>query len=409
MNPKLKIAFILSKFPCYDETFILREIYGLSKKEDVLIVSLKNAKDPIVHDQAAELLPKTIYVPYFFSDLIFWAHLKTFFTQPGRYLKALFGLIGGNLKSPVFLLKSLAFFPKAVYLAERLKQEGVTNIHAYWATYPASVALIISELSGIPYSFTGHAHDIYLDTTYLTQKMMRATFVTTCTQHNKEHLMKVAPLYSERRILVNYHGLELKQFYVNGKMRNKTFQILSVGTLNSHKGFNFLIQALTILKQKGHPFHCTIVGGGPLEAELKKQISTLKLESYITMTGPLKQNEVLTWYKKADLLVLMAQPEWHWGIPNVLIEALAAKTPVITTQFGSVQELIKDQETGLIVPPKDPEALSRAIELLYQNDELRRKLAEAGHEIVTQSFDLEKNLEQFKEKFVKYAAYPILS
>ncbi len=405
----MKVAFIVSKFPCYDETFILREIYALSKKTEVIIFSLKNEKDPIVHDQARELLPKTIYIPYFFSDLIFWAHIKTFLENPVRYLKILFGLIAGNLKSPEYLLKSLIFFPKTVYLAKILKKEKVTNIHAYWATYPASVALIASKLTDIPYSFTGHAHDIYLNTTYLPEKIMSAAFVSTCTKQNKDHLTKVAPLYSERRIMVNYHGLELSQFSVNGKLRNKTFQILSVGTLNDHKGFQYLISALGILKEKGFQFTCSVVGGGPLEAELKKQIKASQLESYITMTGPLKQNEVLPYYKTADLFILMAQPEWHWGIPNVLIEALAAKTPVITTQFGSVHELIKHNQTGLIVLPKESETLACQIELLYQNDAFRRTLAEAGHKIVVEHFDLEKNIEQFRERLQKYAAPSLIA
>ncbi len=400
----MKVAFIVSQFPCYDEAFILREIYALSKKTEILIFSLRNSKDSVVHDQAQELLPKTVYIPYLFSDYLLWAHLKTFFANPMRYLEILFGLILGNLKSPEFLIKNLIFFPKTIYLAEYLKKENVTNIHAYWATYPASVALIASELSGIPYSFTGHAHDIYLNTTYLAKKMMKASFITTCTQQNKQHLMKVAPLYSDRRILVNYHGLNLNLFSVNGKTRNKTFQILSVGTLNEHKGFKYLIAALALLREKGFQFYCTIVGGGPLEAELKKQISVLQLGSYITMTGPLKQSDVLPHYKKADLLILMAQPEWHWGIPNVLIEALAAKTAVITTQFGSVEELIRHEETGLIVPPKNPETLAKNIELLYHDEELRQKLAEAGHRIVCEKFDLDKNIQEFKERFQKYAA-----
>ena len=399
----MKVAFIVSQFPCYDEAFILREIYALSKKAEVLILSLKNPKDPIIHDEARELLPKTIYSPYFFADFIFWVHLQTFFRQPVCYLKTLISLILGNLKSPKFLLKSLMFFPKAVYFTHLLKKEKVTNIHAYWATYPASVALIASELTGIPYSFTGHAHDIYLNASDLRRKMMNAAFITTCTQQNKEHLKKIAPLYSERRILVNYHGLKLNDFAVNGKQRNKTFQIISVGTLNDHKGFQYLIPALGILREKGLQFNCTIIGGGPQEANLKKQIRILQLESYITMTGPLKQNEVLPFYKKADLLILMAQPEWHWGIPNVLIEALAAKTPVITTQFGSVNELIKHRETGLIVPPKESETLAQNIEMLCQNNELRQQLAEAGHQVVINQFDLEKNIEEFKERLRKYA------
>ncbi len=141
-----------------------------------------------------------------------------------------------------------------------------------------------------------------------------------------------------------------------------------------------------------------------MEDELKKEIKMLNLESYVTMTGPLKQNEVLPYYKKADLFILMAQPEWHWGIPNVLVEALASKTPVITTQFGSVEELVKHEQTGLIVPPTDTETLARTIDLLMRDDGLRQRLAEAGHQLVLEHFDLSKNIEVFSEKLKKYAA-----
>ncbi len=395
---KPKVAFVVSQFPCYDEAFILREIYVLSKLVNISIFSLKKSKDTILHDEARELLPKTVYIPYFFSDRIIGAHIQIFFAHPLRYLHAFFGLVIGNLKSPKFLLKSLAFFPKAVYLAKWVQQEQVTHIHAYWATYPASVALIAAEITKIPFSFTGHAHDIYLDITYLAEKIKRASFVTTCTQQNKKHLMKVAPRYSSSRILINYHGLNLEQFRVNGKARNSTFEILSVGTLHYHKGFQYLLPALGILKDKGLNFKCTIIGGGPLESDLRKHIRLLELEPYVVMTGPLKQNEVLPYYKKADLLVLMAQPEWHWGIPNVLIEALAAKTPVITTRFGSVEELVKDQETGILVPPKDPAVLAEVIERLYRNDALRTSLAEKGYRFVVQHFDLNKNIQIFQKE-----------
>ncbi len=397
---KSKVVFVVSQFPCYDEAFILREIYALSKKMEVLIFSLKSSKDKIIHDQASRLLPKVVYVPFVISDLIFWSHLQIFFTHPVRYLLALSSVIRGNIRSPEFLIKSLAFFPKAIYLAKLIEKEKITHIHAYWATYPASVALVASEITGIPFSFTGHAHDIYLDTTHLKEKMMRAAFVTTCTQQNREHLKKVAPLYSEHRILVNYHGLELDHFFVNGKARNSTFEILSVGTLQYHKGFQYLLPALGFLKDKALNFRCTIIGGGPLESDLRKHVRLLGLESYVLMTGPLKQEEVLPFYKKADLLVLMAQPEWHWGIPNVLVEALAAKTPVITTRFGSVEELVKDGETGLIVSPKEPAVLAEAIEKLYQNETLRLRLAESGHRFVAEYFNLDKNIQMFQRMLV---------
>lgn len=396
MRPKA--AFIVSKFPCYDEAFILREMDSLSKKMDIAIFSLRRSKEKIVHDEAQALLSKTMYVPYFFSWNIFGALLRAVFFHPARTWCAFFRLVLGNIKSPKFLLKSMIFFPKSIYLAEWIQKEKVTHLHAYWATYPATAALVISEMTGIHFSFTGHAHDIYLDTTYLEEKMMRASFVTTCTQQNKQHLKKVAPGYPENRILVNHHGLKLEQFEVNGKKRNETFQILSVGTLHDHKGFQYLIPALDILRRKGLDFECTIIGGGPLENDLKKRIRLLNLESCVKMTGPLKQDQVLPFYKRADLLVLMAQPEWHWGIPNVLVEALAAKTAVITTAFGSVEELIQDGRTGLIVSPKDPEALAQAVERLYYDDDLRRRLAHAGHEAVIGRFDLDRNMNRFAEE-----------
>ena len=406
---KPKVAFVVSKFPCYDEAFILREIDSLSKMMDIAIFSLKRSNEEIIHDEAKVLLPKTTYIPYFFSWGIFGAHIQVMFRHPIRYWRAFFRVVFGNIKSPEFLLKSLIFFPKSVFLAKWIKKTKVTHIHAYWATYPATVALVASEITKIPFSFTGHAHDIYLDTTHLKEKMKHASFVTTCTQQNKQHLMKVAPRYPASQILVNHHGLELEKFEVNGKKRNGTFQILSVGTLHYYKGFQYLIPALGILRERGFNFECTVIGGGPLESDLRKHIRLLNLEPYVVMTGPLKQDQVLPFYKRSDLFVLMAQPEWHWGIPNVLVEALATKTAVITTRFGSVEELIQDGQTGFIVPPKDPEALADVIERLYQDDVLRLRLAQAGHQSVIERFDLNKNINRFAEKLGNHESITVVT
>ncbi|MBI4387756.1 MAG: glycosyltransferase family 4 protein [Candidatus Omnitrophica bacterium] len=419
----MKIAFIVSKFPCYDEAFILRELHALSQMKEIVIFSLKPSNDKVIHDEAKALLPKTVYTPYVFSWKLLRTHFEFFFSKPHRYVRALFRLIFGNLKSPQFLIRNLAFFPKSILIAKLMEEKEIEHMHAYWATYPASVALTISELTGIPYSFTGHAHDIYLDTTQLDLKMLRAEFVSTCTQQNKEYLRKIAPRYPSNQIWVNYHGLDLEKFSMNGKKRNPTFEILSVGTLNAHKGFNYFLDALAILKtsrkatpsplplplQKGErigeedkseiSFHATIVGGGPLESELKGQVKELGLEKFVTMTGALKQSQVIPYYKQADLLVLMAQGEWHWGIPNVLIEALAAKTAVITTRFGSVEELVQDGKTGLLVSAKDAQALAQAIERLYSDDAFRTQLVEAGHRFVIENFNIEKNIQEFAKGF----------
>lgn len=399
----LKTAFVVSKFPCYDEAFILREMKALSAEMDILIFSLRSSQEPVVHDEARALLSKVVCVPYFWSRRVLFAQFEMFFKHPAAFLAAFWELVLGNIKSPEFLIKNIIFFPKSVYLAKWLTDHHVTHLHAYWATYPASSALVASRITGIPFSFTGHAHDIYLNTTDLGRKIHKAKFVSTCTNQNRDYLAKLAPASEAGKFLVNYHGLSLEEFSVNGKTRNKQFQILSVGTLKSHKGFSYLLQALTFLKEKRLDFHCTIIGGGPLEPELHNQIQELGLGQQVTMTGPLRQREVISYYKQSDLLVLMAQPEWHWGIPNVLIEALAAKTPVITTRFGSVEELVRDGDTGLLVPSKDPRVLAETVERLYRDEALRLRLRENGHQFVIQNFDLKKNTDCFRERFRREA------
>ncbi len=426
----MKVVFVVSKFPCYDEAFILRELYALSKQVDIFIFSLRKSKDKTVHDEASALLARTIYVPYFFSRRVLGSNIRVFFRYPVRYLTALLGLVFGNLKSFEFLWKNVIFFPKAVYLADFVRREGIDHIHAYWATYPASVAYVASQITKRPFSFTGHAHDIYLNTTSLKRKITKAKFVATCTEKNKEYLKQIASgafrsrgvpprrppgrmpgLREGEKILVIHHGIDLEKFAGTRKARaeqSETIEILSVGTLQWHKGFEHLIKALSKLKERAVRFHATIIGGGPLAEDLQRHIRFLKLQDVVTMTGPLKQDQVIPYYKQADIKVLMAQPEWHWGIPNVFIEALAAKVAVVTTRFGSVEELIEDGVTGVIVPSKDDKALADVLEKLCRDDHFRIELAERGHQRVVQNFDLGQNVKTYLREFSHNGLYEAL-
>ena len=399
-NDRNKVLFVASKFPTYDEAFILREFYALSRETDITIFTLKKSRDQVIHDQAEELLNRTVFVPFFSLEIIL-AMIRMLCTRPLKTLGALGELVNGNFRSAEFLVKNLIFFPKALYLADWTLRNEITHLHGCWATYPASVALVASRITGIPFSFTGHAHDIYLNTTHLCEKIAAATFVGTCTVSNKTYLLEVAKGTDPEKILINHHGLDLALFDVGDKKRNSCFQILSVGTLQSHKGFDHLLNALAILKGKQLNFHCTIIGGGPLAADLRKQIDMLGLQSDVTMTGALKQSQVIPFHKGSDVSVLMAQSEWHWGIPNVIIESLAAKTAVITTHFGSVAELIREGETGFFVEGKNPEKLAEVLERLYHDDPLRERTAEAGCKAVYAEFDLTKNIKEFKQRLTE--------
>lgn len=395
----MKVAFILSKFPCYDEAFLLRELHGISRQTETVLFSLRGGSEPVLHDEARELMARVLYLPYLLSWEMLRVHLVWIMKSPARYFRALRKVIAGNFGSAPFLLRSLVLFPKIVLFADWAKKNGVTHIHACWATHPATAAYVAHALTGIPYSLTGHAHDIYLDTTFLREKMESSKFISTCTESNKEYLAKIAPSVERDRILVLHHGLDLSKFETGGVRSNDVYEILSVGTLQPHKGFSFLLEALGLLRERSIAFHCTIAGGGPDEKKLKELCARLGLSGEVTFTGPLKQRDVLPLYKKADVSVLMAQGEWHWGIPNVLIESLAARTAVITTRFGSVEELVKNQETGLIVPAKDPGPLADALELYWRRPDLRQSHAKAGYQSVLNGFDLTGTLREYLERF----------
>lgn len=391
-----RVVFVLSKFPCYDEAFLLREIHAVSRYVDTWVFSLRRSTEAVVHDEASALLPRVLCPSL---AQILRAQVSMLRRRPRRYLAALARLVSGNFRSAEVLLKNLLFFPRAVCLAEWALQNRVTHLHAGWATYPASAALVAAEISGLPFSFSGHAHDIYLDTTHLPEKLGRAAFVTTCTESNLDHLRRLAPDCPDQRIVLAHHGIRLDAF-APAVRAEAPLSILSVGTLNPHKGFEYLIDAFALLADEGIDFRATIVGGGPLEEALRARLQKAGLAQRVVMTGALTQAELMPYFARASVFVLVAQPEWHWGIPNVIVEALAARAAVITTRFGSVEELVRDGETGLLVPARDPRALADAIRRLVSDAGKRARLAEAGYQMVARDFDLHASVEVYVRRFL---------
>jgi colanic acid/amylovoran biosynthesis glycosyltransferase len=393
-----RVLYVLSRFPCYDEAFLLREIHAVAQRLETWVFSLRPSRDPVVHEEARALAARTLTVAFLLSPRIVRAHLVLARRRPRLYLAAFLRLLAGNWRSPEFLLKNLALFPKAGWLAVWAMDNGVTHLHAGWATYPASVALLVSDITGLPFSFSGHAHDIYLDTTHLAEKLRRAAFVTTCTASNAVHLRALVPGGANAHVAVVRHGIRLSRF-ASAPEWDGPLRVLSVGTLHPHKGFAHLFDALERLADDGCDFRCTIVGGGPLEAALRRRAARAGLTGRVTLTGALTQADVIPHYARSSVFVLMAQPEWHWGIPNVIVEALASGNAVVTTRFGSVEELIEDGVTGLLVPPRDPAALSAAIRRLDEDPALRRRLADAGRAIVSREYDLDRAVDGYVARF----------
>ncbi|MDP2923095.1 MAG: glycosyltransferase [Candidatus Omnitrophota bacterium] len=425
-----KIAFIFSQFPCYDETFIMREMNQLKMEGlNFVIYSIKRNRDKIIHSEAEALVKDTYYLPLF-SLRLFLINLFYLIRNPIRYLIVFCQVFFGNLKSPNFFLKTIISWMQAVGFAWRARKDRVIHVHGQWATFPATHAFIISKLNNIPFSFTGHAHDIYLDTTMLVKKMREAKFVTTCTEDNKKYLLRLvdAPVLqrsSDRlgtvpfgdspladKIIVNHHGVDIERFSIKKlsvpvSQCPSIFRILSVGSLLECKGFDILINACKILRDQGIDFECTIAGGGPLEKSLRSQATSFKLEEKIKFTGYITQDKLIPLYQQADVFALAMRSKIHWGIPNVLLEAMAAGSAVICTHLPSIPELIIDNKTGFIIPEENPQALVDALIRLYQNSDLRKQIASAGFEVIKEKFNIEKNAQNLIAIFNKKSRAPL--
>ena len=398
------IALVVSQFPRYVDAYFLREIAALAARGvRFRILSLREFDGKVVHEIARPFLPDTTYVPFFFSRRILRAQLWALGRVPGRYLATLASVIAGSWRRPRALLRTVAVFPKSVYFAQLLDEEGMAHIHANWATHPATSAWIMSRLTGVSWSFSGHASDIYLDRTMLVDKIRAATFVATCTRHNKQYLADLAGGDAADRIAVSYHGVDLERFRPAPRPDGGPFRILAVGTILECKGFADLIEACGLLAAKNVPFECSIVGDGPERRRLERLIRQRGLGEHVKITGYVSQEALLPIYQGASVVVLPALADAHFGIPNVLLEALAVATPVVCTKLPSMPEMMEEGVQGLYVPEHAPAALAAAIEALAGDPERCRAMGMAGRRTIEALFDGEKNIEVL-ERMLRSAA-----
>lgn len=420
----MRLGVIASQFPRYDEAFLLRDITALAHGvECVRIFSLKPCRDRVIHAQAQALLPQTVSVPFLWSRTIWRSHLYFLRHAPRAYGGALGWIISRHWKDPMILANTLSVFPKTVHMAHLALAERLTHLHACWATYPATCALVICRLTGIPYSLSGHAHDIYCVNPALREKILNAKFIVTCTEVNKRHLEKLLNgheradvrmcgradvsalghphIRTSAHIVVNYHGIDLAKFSPVPKPVSDVCHLLAVGRLDASKGLEILIEACRRLRTRGMSFRCTIAGDGPWDPRLRRLIARDGLADYVQMIGSVSQDTVVRLYQEAHLFILPLAAQIHWGIPNVLIEALATKTPVITCDLPSMRELIEHGRSGWVLPRRDARQLAEAIETLWRDAPHRAALAEAGYQRVVERFSLEQTGQRLRDIFAE--------
>jgi glycosyltransferase involved in cell wall biosynthesis len=393
MSTPSPVGFVLKGYPRISETFISNEIRLLEQMGfPIHIFSMRKPREAFTHDSVREIKARVTYLP---STLLtslprfLLPNLRVLLRSPGRYAKA-FRLMCRRF-ARTRRSASIKHLLQAGYLVDRMQGTGITHLHAHFAHSPTSVALFASILSGVPYSFTGHAKDIYTSNrAQLAEKIDLARFVVTCTGYNKRYLQELAP--AGKPIHAVYHGIDLKLFSPSGRHveARKPYSILTVARFVEKKGLPTILRALARLREQGIDFRYTLIGTGDDEAKIRAMIRDLDLEGVTELTGTLPHEQVVGHFHRADLFVLgcrVAATGDRDGVPNVLVESMAMGVPVIGTTISALPELITDGETGLLVEPDKPEALSRAMLRLLTDTDLRSRVIPAARSKVEQEFD----------------------
>lgn len=395
-----KIAYIMSRFPHLPETFILREMDELTRQGfDIALYPLVRQHEETIHEEAKRWLPQVRPLPLLSWPMI-TANLRAAFKQPAVFLSLWLYTLLGSWRDPYMLVRLLILLPQSVYAAQAMQKENIDHIHAHYATFPAFAAWVINQLTGISYSVTVHAHDIFVRHTMLKRKLKEAAFVVAISEYNREYLGAVA---GRNEIVGKTHivhcGIE-PQAYEPASLVRKAgdpLQIVHVGSLQPYKGQRYLIEACRQLQDRGVPFHCTIIGGGEEEANLSKMIKQLGLESVVHLLGSKTQQDVARFLPTAHCYVqpsVITPSGKMEGIPVALMEAMASRLPVVATAISGIPELVRPGETGFLVPPADASALADALMTVFEHPEKAAQLAENGRSLVLQSFNLRSNVTQ---------------
>jgi glycosyltransferase involved in cell wall biosynthesis len=400
-----KTAYILLWFPKPSETFIFREVINLwNMGLDLKVFSLYGEITKGLSPEMQAVSPRVerLGIPFLktaASDLLYW------WKQDRRLVAELFRTVpvrrwGGYEKGGENLWAFLAAFR----LARRFREEGIEHIHAPWANGPATAAWIASRLTGIPFSFTARAWDIYPPDGALKDKIQDATLVRSEIKTNLEYLRGFVDSDREK-ILVTYNGVPLEPVRDAEVAMKAPFRLTALGRFVGKKGYDFLIQACRILKDQGVEFNLTLAGDGPRGIQLKHLARKLDVADRVDFPGFVQYDKVSDLLDSTDIFLMPSIVHSSGdrdGIPTVIMEALMHRVPVVATDVSGIGELIEDADTGLLIPEKDSQAIASAVLRMAGDREAAIQMAERGRAKVLDQFNPDKNHKRVFDLYCEY-------
>jgi glycosyltransferase involved in cell wall biosynthesis len=405
------LAYIAGTLPLRSETFVWREIRALRARGwAIQSVSLHESKDA-TPPELLDLESGRIVVYGSGTRDSIKSYIKEVFRHPVRswltMMTATFdGIFSGEPMTWRERIK-LPFQAKfAIGLAARLRSAGIRHIHCHFAHAPTTIGMYAAQHVGVPFSFTGHANDLFQRRAILKPKLRRAAFVSCISQWHRELYESIEPSVGPRAKVIRC-GVDVVGWNKESERTDAgPARILTVCRLVEKKGIDILIRAVADLTRRGRDVRLTIAGDGEDRARLESIASESAVADRINWLGAVANDRVPALLAEADVFALPCRPDACGdkdGIPVVLMEAMACGVPCVSGDLPAIRELIQHDVSGMLVDGNDATALANQLDVLLSDPKRRQTLAAAGRQRVVEEFSLETNINRLEQMLIASA------
>jgi colanic acid/amylovoran biosynthesis glycosyltransferase len=360
----LKLAYLINTYPRASHSFIRREVQALERLGwEVHRFAMRSALSELVDPADIAEDARTEHVLKAGAWGVAKVALGWMVRRPARAFSALrLAWRCGVAANDRF--RHLVYLAEAGVIAQRCYDLRIPHLHAHFGTNSTTVAMLAQALGGPSFSFTTHGPEEFDAPLPLSlpQKLNRAAFAVAISSYGRSQLCRWAALPDWPRIHVVHCGIEPWRFPDPTPLPSGGLHLVAIGRLAEQKGFPLLIEAIALTRETCPDLHLTLVGDGPLRAELEARATALGVQNHITFAGWQDESGVRAALAASTALIL---PSFAEGLPVVVMEAMAAGRPIIATSIAGVPELVTP-DVGWLVPAGDATALAQAIQTLAQ-------------------------------------------